>query len=185
MKVFVNMPTGNVRDSFFPTNIKDKLERLYDVEWNETDKNLTEDELIHELKDVDVCFTGWGSISFSSKVLENATALKVIAHTGGTVASLTGDEVYDKGIRVTLVCPGRVKTRISFYALEKDGRFHGKLDAGQAKGISPEKAARKIVRAIACKQREVRVGSTELLMARVKQFFPALCALLSRKIQSM
>ena len=94
-------------------------------------------------------------------------------------------ETHDKGIRVTLVCPGRVKTRISFYALEKDGRFHGKLDAGQAKGISPEKAARKIVRAIACKQREVRVGSTELLMARVKQFFPALCALLSRKIQSM
>lgn len=94
-------------------------------------------------------------------------------------------ENYDKHIRVTLVCPGRVRTRISFYALEKDGSLHGKLDAGQAKGITPEKAACQIVRAIARKRREVRVGSTELLMARIKQFFPGLCAFLSRKIQSM
>ena len=100
MKVFVNIPQGNVLESFFPTNIKEKLERLYDVEWNETDKNLTEDELMRAIKDVDVCFTSWGSIAFSSKVIESANALKVIAHTGGTVASLTGDEVYDKGIRV-------------------------------------------------------------------------------------
>ena len=33
-------------------------------------------------------------------MLEKADKLKVIAHTGGTVASLTEDEVYDKGIRV-------------------------------------------------------------------------------------
>ena len=94
-------------------------------------------------------------------------------------------ENYDKNIRVTIVCPGRVRTNISFYALEKDGRQHGKMDAGQAKGITPEKAAEIIVRAIYRKKREVLVGSTELVMARIKQFFPGLCARLARKIKSM
>ncbi len=94
-------------------------------------------------------------------------------------------ENYDKGIRVTIVCPGRVQTRISFYALEKDGSLHGKMDAGQAKGITPEKAAAIITRAVYMKKREVLVGSTELIMARIKQFFPGLCARLARKIQSM
>ena len=94
-------------------------------------------------------------------------------------------ENFHQNIRVTIVCPGRVQTKISVYALEKDGKQHGKMDAGQAKGITPEKAAEQIVNAIARKKREVRVGSTELLMARVKQFFPGLCAKIARKIKSM
>ncbi len=94
-------------------------------------------------------------------------------------------ETYAQNIRVTIVCPGRVQTRISFYALEKDGQLHGKMDAGQAKGITPENAGRIITNAIARKKREVRVGSTELLMARVKQFLPGVCAKIARKIKSM
>ena len=94
-------------------------------------------------------------------------------------------EYYNHNIRVTIVCPGRVQTRISFYALEKDGSLHGKMDAGQANGITPEKAARIITRAVYRKKREVLVGSTELVMARIKQFFPGLCARIARKIKSM
>lgn len=94
-------------------------------------------------------------------------------------------EYYDRNIRVTFVCPGRVKTNISFYALEKDGTRHGKLDAGQAGGIDSHKAARKIVRAITRQKREVLIGSTELLMVYIKRFFPGLAARLARKIKPM
>lgn len=94
-------------------------------------------------------------------------------------------ENYKDNIRVTIVCPGRVRTNISLHALERDGRQHGKMDAGQAGGISPERAARIIVRAIYRRRREVLVGSNELLMAHIKRFFPELCAILSRKIKSM
>lgn len=94
-------------------------------------------------------------------------------------------ENYKDNIRVTIVCPGRVRTNISLHALEKDGRQHGKMDAGQAKGITPEKAARKIVRAIYRRRREVLIGSTELTMAYIKRFFPGLCARLARKVKSM
>ena len=34
-------------------------------------------------------------------------------------------EYYDAGIRVTIVCPGRVQTNISRYALDKGGKPHG------------------------------------------------------------
>lgn len=94
-------------------------------------------------------------------------------------------EYFDQNINVTIVCPGRVQTNISFYALEKDGKQHGKLDKGQAGGITAPKAARKIVNAVYHKKREVLVGSKELLMAYIKRFFPGLAAKMARKIQPM
>ena len=94
-------------------------------------------------------------------------------------------EYYDRGIRVTIVCPGRVRTNISRYALDKGGVPHGKMDAGQAGGLSPEEAARKIVRAVRAGRREVLVGRGELLMTFVKRFFPGLCARLARRIKPM
>lgn len=92
-------------------------------------------------------------------------------------------EYYDRGIRVTLVCPGRVRTNISFYALDKGGQRHGKMDPGQGGGMPPEDAARIIVRAISRSRREVLVGRKELLMVYIKRFFPGLCARLARRIK--
>ena len=88
-------------------------------------------------------------------------------------------------IRVTVVCPGRVQTKISFYALEKDGKQHGKMDAGQAGGCTSEVAGKKIVKAVYKKKREVLVGKYELLMVYIKRFFPALCARIARTIDAM
>jgi dehydrogenase/reductase SDR family member 7B len=83
-------------------------------------------------------------------------------------------ELHDKGIRTTLVCPGRVKTNISLNALGLDGNPHGKMDQGQAQGISPEECARKILIAVMKNRRQVLVGGNELLLARIKQFLPFL-----------
>lgn len=94
-------------------------------------------------------------------------------------------EYYDRGIRVTLVCPGRVRTNISFYALDKGGKRHGRMDPGQGGGMAPDQAARIIVRAIDRGRREVLVGRKELLMVGIKRFFPGLCARLARKIKPM
>lgn len=94
-------------------------------------------------------------------------------------------ENYDKGIRVTLVCPGRVRTNISLRALDKGGQPHGKMDPGQAGGITTEKAARIIVKAVRKGRREVLVGSKELVMVYIKRFFPGLCARLARVIKPM
>lgn len=88
-------------------------------------------------------------------------------------------EYLKQGIKVTTVCPGRVRTNISFSALDKDGNKYGKMDPGQAGGLDAAKAARKIVRAIEKGKREVLVGRKELIMVYIKRFFPGLCARLS------
>lgn len=94
-------------------------------------------------------------------------------------------EYYDHDIRVTMVCPGRVQTNISQNALDKGGGRHGIMDPGQASGLTPEKAARQIVRAINKGKREIYVGKKEILMVYVKRFFPGLCAKLARKIKAV
>ena len=94
-------------------------------------------------------------------------------------------EYFKDNIRVTIVCPGRVQTSISFHALEKDGKPHGKLDSGQAKGVTAEQAAKRIILAFEKKKPEVLVGKSELLMVYIKRFFPKLCRKLTRKIKTM
>jgi len=94
-------------------------------------------------------------------------------------------EYYDKGITVTIVCPGRVRTNISVNSLDKGGVRHAVMDPGQDKGLSPGKAAQIIVRAIEHGRSEVLVGRTELLMVWIKRFFPRLCDRLSRNIKPM
>lgn len=94
-------------------------------------------------------------------------------------------EYYDAGIRVTIVCPGRIQTNISRYALDKGGKPHGVMDPGQTDGMTAEAAARVITRAIAKEKKEVLVGRKELLMVYIKRFFPELCAMLARKIKPM
>jgi short-subunit dehydrogenase len=94
-------------------------------------------------------------------------------------------EYFNNNIHVTVVCPGRVQTNISFYALEKDGKPHGKLDPGQAKGVTSQQAAEKIVRAFERKKSEVLVGKSELMMVFIKRFFPRLCRKIARRIEAM
>jgi len=94
-------------------------------------------------------------------------------------------EYFAQNIRVTFICPGRVKTHISLNALEKDGTPHGQLDAGQAGGILPQQAANRICKAIKKQKREVLVGGKELIMVYIKRFLPNMAAWMARKIKAM
>jgi dehydrogenase/reductase SDR family member 7B len=51
------------------------------------------------------------------------------------------------GLKVTLVCPNRVKTDISLSALDGSGRASGETDERLATGISPRECALKIIEA--------------------------------------
>ena len=93
-------------------------------------------------------------------------------------------EYYNDNIRVVMVCPGRIKTNISYNALEADGTKHAKIDSGQQGGMSAQKAAIKIVRAINNRKPEVLVGGKELVMVYIKRFFPALARKLVRKVSA-
>ena len=86
-------------------------------------------------------------------------------------------------IRSSVIIPGRVKTKISFRALDSEGKEHGKMDEGQSKGITPEKAAEIIIRGIIRNKREILVGSTELIMLFIRRYFPSIFFRLAGKIK--
>jgi len=90
-------------------------------------------------------------------------------------------EYQSMGIWVTIICPGRIRTEISLHALDKGGVPHGVMDYGQANGLDPDKAARRIVRAIEKGRAELLVGGPELLMVHIKRFFPFLYRLYAGK----
>ncbi|MBX3010289.1 MAG: SDR family oxidoreductase [Caldilineaceae bacterium] len=83
-------------------------------------------------------------------------------------------EVYADGLRVTVVCPGYVKTNLSLSALTGDGNQHGQMDPTQAKGMAPAVLATRILRAVARQEDEVLVGGKEVLAVYLKRFFPTL-----------
>jgi dehydrogenase/reductase SDR family protein 7B len=87
-------------------------------------------------------------------------------------------------IRTSVIIPGRVRTNISFHALDAGGKEQGKMDPGLNKGISPEKAARIIIRGLARNKREILVGSTELTMLYIRRIWPWLFFRIGDKIKS-
>lgn len=51
----------------------------------------------------EIAVTGWDSPVLTEKVLAAAPALRLIAHTGGSIRHIVPSSVYDRGIRVTTV----------------------------------------------------------------------------------
>jgi dehydrogenase/reductase SDR family member 7B len=88
-------------------------------------------------------------------------------------------------VKVSVLIPGRIQTNISKFAIDKDGREHGKMDPGQANGISSEKAAKIILNGLKREKKEILVGSTELLMVHIRRFFPALYYRMAARIKPM
>lgn len=91
-------------------------------------------------------------------------------------------ETHDRGIKVTLLFPGRVNTNISLHALTRDGSAHGIKDPGQSGGISAEKCARQIVRAVQRNKKNAYIGGKELLMVYFKRYIPPLFYYLVNKV---
>jgi short-subunit dehydrogenase len=83
-------------------------------------------------------------------------------------------EFHDKGIKTTVVFPGRVRTNISVSAIAPGGKVYGKMDDGQAKGISPSKCAMDILMGVRKNKREIFSGGIEILGVYIKRFFPGI-----------
>ncbi|MEO6726116.1 MAG: SDR family oxidoreductase [Blastocatellia bacterium] len=92
-------------------------------------------------------------------------------------------EVWRQNVKITLICPGFVKTQISLNALTADGSKHAKMDNTQAKGISAERCAAKILNAVGRGREEVMIGGLEVLAVYIKRFLPWLYSKVLRRIK--
>jgi len=87
-------------------------------------------------------------------------------------------------IRTSVLIPGRVRTNISFHALDAAGKEHGKMDEGLSKGMTPEKAAQIILKGILRNRREILVGRGELVMLYIRRICPWLFFRIADKLKS-
>ncbi len=83
-------------------------------------------------------------------------------------------EVYDDGIKVTLVCPGFIKTQVTVNALEGDGSRHGEMGRGQEKGMEAEVFTEKLLPKILKGKEEIYIGGKEVWAVYLKRLFPRL-----------
>jgi len=70
-------------------------------------------------------------------------------------------EVWQEGIRITLLCPAAVRTNISVNALTGTGERFGRMDRIIETGISPEACAGKTLDAVRKGKREVVIGRAQ------------------------
>ena len=100
MKILVTAPIGYAKDTFFTERAKAELEKLGKVIYNPFDRQFTPEELCDYLEDMDILITSWKTPRLDSEVLKKADKLKLIAHTGGTVATLVTEALYEKDVVV-------------------------------------------------------------------------------------
>jgi short-subunit dehydrogenase len=67
-------------------------------------------------------------------------------------------EVSSSNIRVTILTPGYIRTNIALHAVTKDGSSLGKVSASIEKGLSADKAAAQIMRALSRGAFEAYIG---------------------------
>jgi short-subunit dehydrogenase len=94
-------------------------------------------------------------------------------------------ETVDQNIKVTMVCPGFIKTNITYNALDAKGEKLNIMGDAQKKGIPVDKCAKKMVKALINDKEEVYIhGVKEAFGVYTKRFFPGLYSKLITKIKS-
>lgn len=83
-------------------------------------------------------------------------------------------EVTDQGIHILMVCPGFIRTNISFSALSENGTKHDKMDDAQDTGMDPDICAQRILQALLGKKAEVLIGGREVMGVYLFRFLPNL-----------
>ncbi len=106
MKFLITIPVGEVRDTFVLRDVREGLMEMGEVVYNDLGRQFTREELKAALGGIDVAITGWGTTGITGDVLENCDSLKLVAHTGGSVADLVDSTTFDKGI--TVICGNKM-----------------------------------------------------------------------------
>lgn len=77
-------------------------------------------------------------------------------------------------IKISIICPGYIKTNLSYNALLANGSRQNKMDDAQANGMSADECANQIIKAIKAGKEEVYIGGKEKYAVLIKRFLPGL-----------
>jgi short-subunit dehydrogenase len=81
-------------------------------------------------------------------------------------------EEEENGLKVLMICPGKVATDISLHAVTGNGTSHQKMDQAHVNGISAKDCANQILSGIIKNKEEILIGGREIKAVTLKRFFP-------------
>ena len=97
MKLFVAIPqTVNAWKRFMTDEVRAYLEERFEVSYFPMDRRVQPEDIPVYAKDADAMMIGWGNPMMDRALLEQ-TSVKLIAHTGGSVADYVAPDVYEAG----------------------------------------------------------------------------------------
>lgn len=97
----------------------------------------------------------------------------------GFFESLEAEE-HGRGIAVTFVIPGFIRTEITAHALTGTGGSFGRVLGIYRKAMTPDVCARKILGAVARRRREALIGGAEVWTVYLKRWIPNALAVVVR-----
>lgn len=83
-------------------------------------------------------------------------------------------EVQEKGIDITMVCPGYVKTNVTKNAITADGSKLNEMGDAHKKAMSPDQFADKLLPKVSAGKQEIYIGGKEVYAVYLKRLFPKL-----------
>lgn len=114
-KILYLPPTG-LSQQILSDRAREILEGLGTVVWNETDRNLTHDELLELIPGAQVVITSWGSPAISDEHLAAAEDLRIVGHAAGTVKTRLPPAGHERGI-VLLSAAAVIAEAVAEYTL--------------------------------------------------------------------
>jgi len=93
-------------------------------------------------------------------------------------------EIWREQIKITIVCPGYVRTNLRVNALGGDGTPRGKLAVAYTDAVSAEACAAEIVKAVLKQKEEVYIGRQRFAVY-ADRLFPGLVSQALRRIQNI
>ena len=78
-----------------------RIEARFEARWPGVEGKITPEEAARLIRGADGVLTGWGSPNLSAALLDLAPALKVVAHSAGTVKPYVSDALWQRGIVVS------------------------------------------------------------------------------------
>ncbi|MCL2702846.1 MAG: hydroxyacid dehydrogenase [Defluviitaleaceae bacterium] len=98
VKIAVLMPDDAARASFITPAVKRELERVGEAVYSNAGYD---PPVMAELLDgADICVTGWGCPALDGEILAKASRLRLVAHTGGSVAAIMSPALSGLGVPV-------------------------------------------------------------------------------------
>jgi phosphoglycerate dehydrogenase-like enzyme len=100
-KIFFVEPPGPRRDLLLNRAALQRAKELgYTIHLNDCKSKLTDEQWADLLVGVDALITTWGTPRLNKTVLSKNTALRIVGHAAGSVASVISPELYNRGIKV-------------------------------------------------------------------------------------